>query len=155
MEGGCIVTPSGGGAAAGALGGFTSVAATLWTRGLSFRIPIYFTVQWRSVSFSVGGSLGATGSDDDRSYAGVSYRPWVTVGFGPPTPVWWSAMRGVALAQEATQADGAITKAELLRDLRRGDLTPEQYELARQLWRLGVITGEEYWDAVDPPLDSD
>ena len=155
MEGGCIVDPSGGGAAAGALGGFTSVAASLWTRGLSFRIPIYFTVQWRSVSFSVGGSLGATGSGDDRSYAGVSYRPWVTVGFGPPTPVWWSAMRGVALAQEATQADGAITKAELLRGLRRGDLTPEQYELARQLWRLGVITGEEYWDAVDPPLDSD
>ena len=63
------------GAAAGALGGFTSVAATLWTRGLSFRIPIYFTVQWRSVSFSVGGSLGVNGWGDDRSYAGVSYRP--------------------------------------------------------------------------------
>ena len=88
MEGGCIVDPSGGGAAAGALGGFTSVAATLWTRGLSFRIPIYFTVQWRSVSFSVGGSLGVDGWGDDRSYAGVSYRPWVTVGFGPVTPVW-------------------------------------------------------------------
>ena len=72
MEGGCIVDPSGGGAAAGALGGFTSVAATLWTRGLSFRIPIYFTVQWRSVSFSVGGSLGVDGSGDDRSHAGVS-----------------------------------------------------------------------------------
>ena len=67
MEGGCIVTPSGGGAAAGALGGFTSVAATLWTRGLSFRIPVYFTVQWRSVSFSVGGSLGVDGWGDDRS----------------------------------------------------------------------------------------
>ena len=37
MGGGCIVDPSGGGAAVGALGGFTSVAATLWRTGLSFR----------------------------------------------------------------------------------------------------------------------
>ena len=105
MEGGCIVDPSGGGAAAGALGGFTSVAATLWTRGLSFRIPIYFTVQWRSVSFSVGGSLGVDGWGDDRSYAGVSYRPWVTVAFGPVTRVWTALWRWISLGQEQAPAD--------------------------------------------------
>ena len=102
MEGGCIVDPSGGGAAAGALGGFTSVAATLWTRGLSFRIPIYFTVQWRSVSFSVGGSLGATGSgDDDGSFENsisVSHGPTVTVGFGPVTRVWTLSRTTVSTA---------------------------------------------------------
>ena len=114
MEGGCIVDPSGGGAAAGALGGFTSVAATLWTRGLSFRIPIYFTVQWRSVSFSVGGSLGATGSgDDDGSFENsisVSHGPTVTVGFGPVTRVWTLSRTTVSTGnQESDPPDGPMS----------------------------------------------
>ena len=57
-------------------GGFTQVLNTLTTVHLSFRIPVYFTVHWRSVSFSVGGSLARPG----RATAGAT--PASTTGRG-------------------------------------------------------------------------
>ena len=99
----------------GAGGGFTPVSAALLTGNLSFEVPLHVTVRWgasASISVGAGVTLFDDGEESDTSLFGgweAGYnRPYVTIGFGPVTPVWWSVVKGVALGQEMTHADAPM-----------------------------------------------
>ena len=106
MEGGCIVDPSGGGAAVGALGGFTSVAATLWRTGLSFRVPFYITVNWGRVSVSARLSLGMDGDDDGGFDNSVNFSDGATVTVGRAGDARVDGVVAVGLAGPGADAGG-------------------------------------------------
>ena len=134
-------------------GGFTNVTQALTSWNMSWRIPIFATVTWGRVSFGVGGSLW-TGEGGGFFGRGGFFWPRVTFWIGAPYPVFHGIGRIVSLGQETSPADERMDKPVLLRGLRRGDLTPEQEAAVAEMRRTGEILPEEYWNAIDPPLDS-
>ena len=134
-------------------GGFTNVTQALTSWNMSWRVPFYVGIQWGRVSFGVGGSLW-NGEDGGFFGRGGFFRPSLIFWIGAPYPVFHGISRIVSLGQETSPADERMDKAGLLRGLRRGDLTPGQKAAVVDMRRTGEIASEEYWDAVDPPLDS-
>ena len=90
----------GGGFPGGGGGGSTALSGVLWTRTLTFAPTLVLNIEWGPVP-SVGGGW-------DWFRLGGFFGPDVTLGAGPPTPVFsWDA-RPVSLGQEPMPADAPM-----------------------------------------------
>ena len=67
-------------------------------------------VHWGPVSFGIGWGGFLNGGDDGGGYFGSFfggfYRPYVSVGFGAPYPVWTAHWRSVSLSNQYTHPGG-------------------------------------------------
>ena len=130
-------------------GGFSPDAQAFEHRGVAQVVVPFVTVSWDWVP-----TVGATGGRDRPGVLGghAVRAPRYTLGLlVRPLPY---LLAGTLRVDGENPADEPMDKPGLLRGLGRGDLTAGQRATVARMRHTGEITSEEYWGAVDPPLDS-